>query len=1157
MDDYHILHLIGEGCFGKVFKGRKKHSGKIVALKFITKRGKSDKDLTNLRSEISILRKLNHDHIILMYDYFETSSDFCVVTEYAHGELFEIFQDDKYLPEPEVQGIARQLIKALHYLHDNRIIHRDMKPQNILIGANNTVKLCDFGFARAMSTNTVVLTSIKGTPLYMAPELVQERPYNHTADLWSLGVILYELVIGQPPFYTNSLYSLIQLIVKEPVKYPAGVGEDFKSFLQGLLQKDPNQRMGWPDLFFHPWIRHPSCDPKTNVKHGLNQPPLEDMLENQITSGTSKGLSKSEQRLCALCAPFLNCFTTTSATPSMPQDLKFVDAIEALFDAFRKHFEEPKDRPREFANLRVASSSSEVKSDGKTSGTTNGLPTLSQAVFTVGQFLNRVGVAAAGSSNSSRPSREQLALLRRLQESQKWLQYALLCVGNLAGSNPDVMGDLLRVLGLWLRAYFNSNDTSGFGQQGFVSIFLRTAVPFPRITTNSQKEHEQYVVAQINYLRCFGMVFHHLCVHALSNGSSSSTASGSNSGLGKENRNFNGNSSGGSAPHFGKESGSSNSSRRDMNRDRDQYGNCSAQLSLLERIADGQEEVVCLETVGQGLRAQSGKVQLTALQTLSALLHNGGAGGGSSSTGSPLSSPSKSARGGQMYGVDLFPWSNIKGNIAREHMHDYLKYVATVPEQPSHIFPKLLSTVWRCLDNNSRKMGSGTSSGRWIPHLWELHSRMAYEGGPPMFEPICFRVLACFARAGQRAGFAQRICQEPGVTSMFTFHSLPDMKIPRHHLRAGILFDINSPQQDYANTCVVMSAMSVLLRASTGICVPHLMPLAVQQQNTRPLVGWATWENLDAFCTVFGRYATHHYMQNASTPQKQMRGADGQVYRPPTVVQIFCCYAANAIASLADACRFGEPFRDPNQTANIIAPIHSIIWELFCSALDCNLAARQLDDLQRIEGQWGPGGYGVTGLLDGVLGLLVHSTWSTGGASSRDLALRCVRAIIATKTNIFALLSATGVLRLADLLVHYQKHLEISESLLSLLLRLFAAIPSLNMVDSFEVSLLPYIQQGRPKVPGMDSSGYFYFLTDYKFSHANHHSLINTLRFAGFLIRFRRHLRLCYKIKQVSLDRSGGVFVWTGCRSHHANDPPYVSVRFSKFTEFSESVRKS
>ncbi|KAL3838529.1 hypothetical protein ACJIZ3_023120 [Penstemon smallii] len=260
VEHYHVIELVGEGSFGKVYKGRRKFTGQTVAMKFIPKHGKSEKDILNLRQEIEILRKLKHENIIAMLDSFESPQEFCVVTEFAQGELFEILEDDKCLPEEQVQAIAKQLVKALHYLHSNRIIHRDMKPQNILIGAGSIVKLCDFGFARAMSANTVVLRSIKGTPLYMAPELVREQPYNHTADLWSLGVILYELFVGQPPFYTNSVYALVRHIIKDPVKYPDNMSSSFRSFLKGLLNKVPQNRLTWPALLEHPFVKEISAE---------------------------------------------------------------------------------------------------------------------------------------------------------------------------------------------------------------------------------------------------------------------------------------------------------------------------------------------------------------------------------------------------------------------------------------------------------------------------------------------------------------------------------------------------------------------------------------------------------------------------------------------------------------------------------------------------------------------------------------------------------------------------------------------------------------------------------------------------------------------------------------------------------------------------------
>uniref|UniRef100_A0A7S2SL55 non-specific serine/threonine protein kinase n=1 Tax=Mucochytrium quahogii TaxID=96639 RepID=A0A7S2SL55_9STRA len=260
MDNYVVLEMIGEGSFGKVFKGRRRFTGHILALKFIPKHGKMEQDLNKLRSEIEILRTLDHPNIVLLLDAFETNREFCVVTEYAQGDLFQLLEDDKRISELQVQVIAKQLVQALYYLHSHRIIHRDMKPQNILIGADGRVKLCDFGFARALSAKTVMVTSIKGTPLYMAPELVREQPYNHTADLWSLGVILYELFVGQPPFYTNNIYTLINLIVRNEVRYPKECSKMFKGFLQGLLMKNHRQRLQWPKLLDHPFVRESEAE---------------------------------------------------------------------------------------------------------------------------------------------------------------------------------------------------------------------------------------------------------------------------------------------------------------------------------------------------------------------------------------------------------------------------------------------------------------------------------------------------------------------------------------------------------------------------------------------------------------------------------------------------------------------------------------------------------------------------------------------------------------------------------------------------------------------------------------------------------------------------------------------------------------------------------
>ncbi|KAA0154766.1 hypothetical protein FNF29_02295 [Cafeteria roenbergensis] len=258
MEKYVLLDPIGEGSFGKVYKARLRGTGQFVAIKKISTKSRTAAEMESLREELRILRRLNHPNIVRLLDSFETNRHLFVVTEFAQGDLFSIIEDDRKLPEAGVREVARQLVEALQYLHSRRIIHRDMKPQNCLLmsaARGASVKLCDFGFARSMSLRTLALTSIKGTPLYMAPEVVRERPYDHRADLWALGVIVFELAAGEPPFYASSIYTLVNRITADEVRYPSDMSAELRSFLEGLLQKDAAARLDWPQLADHPFVR--------------------------------------------------------------------------------------------------------------------------------------------------------------------------------------------------------------------------------------------------------------------------------------------------------------------------------------------------------------------------------------------------------------------------------------------------------------------------------------------------------------------------------------------------------------------------------------------------------------------------------------------------------------------------------------------------------------------------------------------------------------------------------------------------------------------------------------------------------------------------------------------------------------------------------------
>jgi fused-like protein len=225
-------------------------------LKFVAKAGKSFEELSALRTEVSILRRLDHENIVLLLDFFETARDVVLVTEFAHGELLSLLAADGALPCETVRSVAIQLVSALRYLAQSRVMHRDLKPQNCLIGSRGIIKLADFGFARELGTTSTLLSSIKGTPLYMAPEMLAPRAlYTESADVWGLGVLIFELAAGRPPFYATSLAELVDVIITPtPPPIPLDWDIHLSSFIRSCLERSPERRPTWDALALHPFI---------------------------------------------------------------------------------------------------------------------------------------------------------------------------------------------------------------------------------------------------------------------------------------------------------------------------------------------------------------------------------------------------------------------------------------------------------------------------------------------------------------------------------------------------------------------------------------------------------------------------------------------------------------------------------------------------------------------------------------------------------------------------------------------------------------------------------------------------------------------------------------------------------------------------------------
>ncbi|XP_026782960.1 serine/threonine-protein kinase ULK3 [Pangasianodon hypophthalmus] len=255
--DFLLTEKLGSGTYATVYKAyRKTDNREAVAVKVVSKKSLNKASMENLLTEIEILKTVRHPHIVQLKDFQWDSENIYLILEWCSGgDLSRFIRSRRILPERVARLFLQQIACALKFLHEKNISHLDLKPQNILL-SGNVLKLADFGFAQYMSPWDEQ-SSLRGSPLYMAPEIVCRRQYDARVDLWSVGVILYEALFGRAPFASRSYAELEEKIRSDkPIELPAGarVSRDCRDLLLRLLERDPDSRISFDEFFLHPFV---------------------------------------------------------------------------------------------------------------------------------------------------------------------------------------------------------------------------------------------------------------------------------------------------------------------------------------------------------------------------------------------------------------------------------------------------------------------------------------------------------------------------------------------------------------------------------------------------------------------------------------------------------------------------------------------------------------------------------------------------------------------------------------------------------------------------------------------------------------------------------------------------------------------------------------
>ena len=277
---YEFLEVLGKGSFAVVHRARKLVDGYFYAIKVIRKRDLNVEELENVQEEVAIMGKIDHPNVVKLFEIYETTQKVYLVMELLEGgELFERIIAKKHFTEATAAHVIRDISSAIAYLHEHGIVHRDLKPENLLFKDNSdiaTIKITDFGLAKyvgdSMHSKGAGNTAV-GTSQYLAPEVITSRMYGPEGDVWAIGVILYILLSGFPPFYEEDINLLYDQILKATVDFSdpswLSVSNDAKRLISSLLVVEPSKRFTAKEILAFNWTdpnyNHQIVELKLNV----------------------------------------------------------------------------------------------------------------------------------------------------------------------------------------------------------------------------------------------------------------------------------------------------------------------------------------------------------------------------------------------------------------------------------------------------------------------------------------------------------------------------------------------------------------------------------------------------------------------------------------------------------------------------------------------------------------------------------------------------------------------------------------------------------------------------------------------------------------------------------------------------------------------------